>query len=216
MNILIVEGESDKGFFSEICKKLNLNTDIKVGTPKDWDGYNSKEGVFTLLDTLLLSSGDEGHSDCIAAIVDADYINHGQGREKTLKRASEIIQGHGFKPAKKSNFGYLFENDEGLPTIGLWIMPTNEHNEGMLEDWIKLTKSETENNLFEKATTTISQISEPKFKPHLTSKAEVATWLAWQKTPGHGFYYLVTEKLLDEEQENYKALCLWLKEVFNH
>ena len=34
--ILLVEGESDKGFFEGICKKNNLDTSVQVAPQKNW------------------------------------------------------------------------------------------------------------------------------------------------------------------------------------
>lgn len=86
--------------------------------------------------------------------------------------------------------------------------------EGMLEDWIKTCISPDEITLFQKACTSVQQLAEPKFKKHLQTKAEIATWLAWQKSPGHGLYAVINNDLLDENCEVYKELCEWLDTTF--
>jgi hypothetical protein len=46
------------------------------------------------------------------------------------------------------------------------------------------------------------------------SKAEVATWLAWQKRPGHGLDSAVREGLLDTGSHGYLQLVAWLNQIF--
>ena len=213
--ILLVEGDSDKSFFEKICKKLSLNTTTVV-PPKDIGGtHNTKQGVLNQIPTLLKQLND-GQTTNIAAIVDADYVDtHGLGCQKTIEQIAEILNNFDFQ--LKTNIanknGLYFENLDGLPDFGLWVMPDNKQN-GMLEDWIKSCIKEDEKVLFQHATDVVQNLPHPKFKPHLTTKAEVATWLAWQKTPGHGLYSAVKEELLDENSVMFQNLCKWLKDIF--
>jgi hypothetical protein len=84
----------------------------------------------------------------------------------------------------------------------------------MLEDWIKSCISKDEKPLFQEACNAVDNITKPKFKSHLKTKAEIATWLSWQKTPGHGLYNIMKEQLLDEEHASFKSLSAWLKEIY--
>jgi len=89
--LLLVEGDADRSFFKIIIEKLSLNTTVKVALPKEINGeFNSKEGVFNLL-KILLSQLDDGNFTHIAAIVDSDYIEYGQGYQKTITRISSIL-----------------------------------------------------------------------------------------------------------------------------
>ena len=74
-----------------------------------------------------------------------------------------------------------FLGREDVPTdIGVWVMPDNQ-NTGMLEDWAKQCLHPQERALFAHARESVKNLPEPpKFKPLQRSKAEVATWLAWQ------------------------------------
>lgn len=213
--ILLVEGEADKGFFDEICKKLSLDTAVLVAPPKDLGGtHNSKEGVKNLLKTLLAQLED-GQISHIAVVVDADYGQHGGGYQRTIDSLSEIVGRSGFVLENNSSpkSGLCFKNSDGLADFGLWIMPNNQQ-EGMLEDWIKSCINESEQALFQQAIDAVQDISTPKFPAHLSSKAEVATWLAWQKQPGHGLYAAITDQLLDNEHPLFTELKQWLHKVF--
>ncbi|MCK5720641.1 MAG: hypothetical protein KAH84_11950 [Thiomargarita sp.] len=213
--ILLVEGTSDKSFFEKICKNLSLDATVKVTPPKDIGGtHNSKGGVLNQI-PILLPQLNDGQKTNIAAIVDADYIRHGSGYQKTIEQIAKILNDFDFqlKTDIPNKNGLYFENSDGLPDFGLWVMPDNKQ-EGMLEDWIKSCIKDDENSLFQHASDTVHNLSHPKFKPHLTTKAEIATWLAWQKTPGHGLYSAINDKLLDEDSIIYQNLCRWLKDIF--
>ena len=184
--VLLVEGESDKGFFEQICKLLALDTEIRVASPKDLEGgRNSKQGVFNLLPTLLPFLLIEDGLTHIAIIVDADYLAlNGLGFQKTIDRVSDIVKPFGFNWDQNAASGIIYKHSDGLADFGLWIMPDNQ-NEGMLEDLIKACVDQSEQALFKQAQSVVNNIPHPKFPSHLTSKAEVATWLALQKQPGH-------------------------------
>ncbi len=215
--ILLVEGEADKGFFEEICKNSNLDTSVKVAPPKELGGYhNTKGGVINHLRDVLLPQLADGSITDIATIVDADYVIHGSGYDSTLNRLSGVLAPYGFnlEIGQAESNGLCFKNSDGLADFGLWIMPRNQH-EGMLEDWVKSCVDETEKELFEHATNVVEQLENlKKFQNHKTSKAEVATWLAWQKEPGHGLYHLVTEGLLNRQRPLFVELEQWLEKVF--
>ncbi len=213
--ILLVEGETDKSFFEEICKKLSLNTTVQVAPPRDLGGtHNTKGGVLNHL-KILLPQLEDGQLTNIAVIVDADYIEHGSGGQKTVEQVSDVLESFDFtlKNSTSNQEGLLFKHSDGLGDFGLWVMPNN-NREGMLEDWIIECIKNDETALFQQATTAVQQLSSPKFKTHLQAKAEVATWLAWQKTPGHGLYSVMKEGLLDENSVLYTKLGNWLKSIF--
>ncbi|MDM8544953.1 hypothetical protein QUF61_00520 [Candidatus Venteria ishoeyi] len=213
--ILLVEGDSDKSFFEKICKKLSLDNSVQVAPPKDvGGGRNSKEGVFQRLEILLPQLAD-GQLTHIAVVIDADYVEcNGLGLQRTIERVSKIVKPFDFELRQDDRKkGLYFKHSDGFSDFGLWVMPDNE-NEGMLEDWIKPCIKNDESELFEKASQAVASLSSPKFKPHLKTKAKIATWLAWQKQPGHGLYWAIKENLLDEDIEYYKNLENWLVQIF--
>lgn len=80
---------------------------------------------------------------------------------------------------------------------------------------ILLVEGDADKSFFQKICKNLSlDIPTPKFPAHLTSKAEVATWLAWQKQPGHGLYAVIKDQLLDYESPLFKELERWLLNVF--
>lgn len=219
--VLLVEGEADRGFFEQVCQTFNLNPQIKVAPPKDFQADydnplpNGKQNVLNLLSDLLPDLLDESSQvKRLAAIIDADYDNtNGLGFERTLKHVKKIAAEYEFALLESNSNGLIF--NKGDLEFGLWILPNNQLD-GMLEDFIKTCLKSDEQILLNHATETIHAIPAPKFNKtiHLT-KAEIATWLAWQKTPGHGFYVSVKDNLLQTDHALFQELEQWLKMIFN-
>ncbi len=213
-HVLLVEGVADRDFFQQVCKSLKLNPLITVATSKDYLGIrNTKEDVFKLLPDLLTQIGI-GKIERLAVIVDADKVEHGSGYEKTLNKVKEITENQGFALTENQTNGLIFKHNGDLADFGLWVMPNN-HDEGMLENFIKQCVKTDELPLFNHAVQSVQNLPGPrKFEPHHEIKAEVATWLAWQKKPGHGLYHSVQVDLLDTNHALFQEMAQWLKKIF--
>jgi hypothetical protein len=213
-HVLLVEGFADRDFFEQVCKLLDLSPLVTVATSKDYQGArNTKEDIFKLLPDLLTQIGI-GKIERLAVVVDADKLEHGSGYEKTLNKVKEITANQGFALAENQTNGLIFKHNEELTDFGLWIMPNNQ-DEGMLENFIKQCVKNDELPLFNHAVQTVQNLPEPKkFEPHHETKAEVATWLAWQKKPGHGLYHSVQVDLLDTNHALFQEMAQWLKKIF--
>ena len=213
-HILLVEGESDRSFFEAVCKTLKLQPSVTVAPPKDVGGsHNTKEGVFNHLPILLNQLGDAQITH-LAVVVDADSAVNGGGCQRAIDKVTKIVEPYGFTLASNPVGGVFFQNDDGLADFGLWVMPNNS-DEGMLEDWIKSCIHPGEHQLFAHAETVVDKLPQPKFKPIHISKAEVATWLAWQKQPGHGLYRAIEDQLIDRNSALFKELCIWLTHIYS-
>ena len=212
--VLLVEGYGDRDFFEQVCKNLSPKPTVTVATPKDYQpGMNSKEDVFKLLPGLLKRI-EAKELERLAVVVDADKAEHGSGYEKTIARFVQIFTEYGFALEESSTNGLLFKHSDELADIGVWIMPNNQRD-GILEEFIKECVSETEQSLFNYAVQVVESLPEPKkFAKHHYSKAEVATWIAWQKPPEYGLYTAVKNNLLNTENALFQKLQNWLQQVF--
>lgn len=215
-HILLVEGKSDEAFYNEVFKKINIKASVKVAPPRSLGGQaNNKEGVFSLLPALLKQLTD-GSLSRLAVVVDADFVAaHGLGFARTLERLTAILRGFGFDAVQRPGVsGFLFTHAEGFHDVGVWIMPNNR-DDGMLEDWIKLSLDPAEQNLFTQAVNSCAALKAPKFKPIHKIKANVATWLSWQAAPGRGMEYSIQENLVDWTSPSGQHLVSWLVHVFS-
>ncbi len=218
-SLLLVEGEADKGFFIELCRQWQLHPRIQVAPPKEVGGKkDTKQGIYNHLPMLLRQLNDGGLKQ-LAVIVDADHqsVNPPDGFNNTLSKVTEIVTSHGFalKPDQQSPpCGLIFQHNDGLSDLGLWIMPNNQ-DEGMLEDFLKTCIYRHEQPYFNHAAQAIAKLPAPKFKTHHNSKAEIATWLAWQKKPGHGLYASVNDDLLDKNNALFQQLGAWLQHIYS-
>jgi hypothetical protein len=211
--ILLVEGEADRAFFELICRNVGLGNTVTVAPPKDLAGaHNSREGVFNHL-PLLLKQLNDGTVKRLAVVLDADSPPNG-GFAPTRDRVTEIVGPFGYGSPANTHGGLCYGNSDGLADFGLWIMPNNGAV-GMLEDWIKQCVHADERALLSHAEGAVAALpGTPKFSPIHLSKAEVATWLAWQKRPGHGLYSAVTDGLIDTKHSGYLELAGWLQHLF--
>ena len=214
-NILLVEGEADRGFFEALCRMLSISADVRVATSKDTGGaHNTKEGVLSHLTSALLPQLQDGQLKRIGVVVDADRAAHGSGYAATLQRFTDALAQGGYQSNPAAASGLVFTHQDGLADLGLWVMPNNA-DEGMLEDWIKPCVHPGEGTLYKHAELSIDAIpGGPKFQPLHRSKAEVATWLAWQKKPEHGLYNAAQPDLLNTSAPLFTELHAWLKHVF--
>lgn len=214
---LLVEGDNDRLFFELCCERNARLSNIQVGPPSSYGSTDGKNNAIDLLPTLLAQMND-GAVTHLALVLDADAPKtDGLGFAKTW----DVVTGHlytaGYKQQTrpiKATAGLIFEHSDGLPDVGLWIMPNNFDN-GFLEDFIKKSLLGTEKSLFHLAARAVDELPMPKkFKAHHLSKAEVATYMAWQANPGQGMHGTIGGKLLDFNKGLGKQFIDWLNKVY--
>ncbi|WP_341686719.1 DUF3226 domain-containing protein [Limnohabitans sp.] len=214
--ILLVEGEADRGFFEALSRRLAVQLEtVNIGTPKSVGKKDTKQGVLHALPTYVQQLAD-GQIEHLAVVLDADSAaSGGLGFAKTLAQLTAVLTPLGFTHDSTASPGLLFNHSNGLNPFGAWIMPNNAAD-GMLEDWVKSCIAPAESALLGHAQSSIAAIpGGPKFKPVHQTKAEVATWLAWQAKPDHGLHKVAEEAgLLDEAAQPFVDLCAWLKRIF--
>lgn len=215
-NVLLVEGESDRGFFEVLCKRWQLAVQVKVSTPRDaGHARDTKQAAFDVLERSYLPQMADGQIERLAIAIDTDQHANGGGFARTLDQLSQRLTPAGYQQrAGYGAGGFFFGHSDGLNDLGAWLMPNNA-DDGMLEDWIQLNLHPHEAVLMQHVKTSIDQIpGGPKFKPLRRSKAEVATWLAWQFEPDHGLWQAAKPDLLDDTAPQLQALKTWLMRVF--
>ena len=221
-NILIVEGEGDRSCLEQLCHTLKISPDIVLpATPKDLldDGYDSKQGVYIALeDRLDLLKQADSPLKRLAIIVDADQAKDGQSFHTTFDTITQRLKAfdyHFDSQASNDSSGLIFSHsDLGFNPIGVWIMPNNSAD-GAIESWISECIDPVKCDLFPHAQTVVNGLSTSfnrTFTGNKKAKADVATWLAWQRSPSIGLYAAVP--LLNTQSTHYQNLVTWLNYVF--
>lgn len=211
--ILIVEGQGDKVFFEKLFDKIGFNIGVKIHSPKDYNfDKDGKKRAITLLETLIkqLIDGSISH---LGIVLDADFVSDHWGFEVTFEKIKKLLKKSEYGDPEIKFSGLAFPHLNGLGSIGLWIMPDNS-SEGMLEDWIKQSVQDSEKSLLGHAIDTTKKLFNKKFKPIHNSKAEVATWMAWQKRPGCGFDQTIDDSLINLQSKNMIQLVNWIKYIY--
>lgn len=216
---LLVEGEADRGFFEVLCRSLGLDTQVEVAPPRRFGArHDTKQAVLNTLPLLLENLVDK-EDGRLAVVVDADNVEHGSGFTRTVEQFANKVADYGYQCATNVDLqpcGVFFTHDDGLCDLGLWVMPNNA-DEGMLEHWLARCIKAEEQPLFDHVREVIDGLPfDQKFKELHRPKAEIATWLAWQKRPGEGLYNALEADLLDTENCLYKALADWLVRIFRN
>lgn len=215
-NTLLVEGGDDRDFFSAYCDLLGVKN-VNVIPPKTLDA-STGDGCGNLIANLpiLLQQIKAGDVDRLAIILDADYPpdNNG-GFSKKFQLITDKLTQFGYITPAKPNYkiGDIFTHSDGLPPIGLWIMPDHQ-GDGMLEGFVgNMVSDVTQISLLKHAEQSISTLPTTLFDKtlHLT-KAKVFTWRAWQKRPGASLSKALQDGILDRSRTaNFES---WLMKVF--
>ncbi len=212
--VLLVEGIADVAFYSSFYRE-SVARSIEVMTPRRAGAcVDSKTNAIHVLPTLLPQLDDASINN-LGIVVDADYRDeHGLGFADTLGKIREKVFAHGYSAERRlQEGGFLFEHPDGLPPFGAWIMPDNR-SDGMLEDFLQKSVAENQKALHHHASSIVEGLREPLFKPIHLAKAEVATWLSWQKMPGARVESTVGEHLINLASPECRAFDSWLREVF--
>lgn len=212
---LLVEGEADELFFKLCLQRAQLANQVAVGPPRTYGAKKDGKGNAISLLPKMIKQLDDGSLERVAIVVDADKESSGGlGYQQTFQKVKEAVHEYGFtNPYRVAECGFLFKHNNGLPELGLWIMPDN-HSDGLLEDFVIKLAQHKDQDLLEEARAAVAKIKTQKFKPHHRSKAEAATWLAWQEIPCLGLHGALSNNLIDWSRPPAKPFEEWLKAVF--
>ncbi|MDJ0837056.1 MAG: hypothetical protein QNK37_11110 [Acidobacteriota bacterium] len=132
---------------------------------------------------------------------------------------TERLKSHGYRIPQKApalaNQGSVFKHNDGLPSVGLYLMPDHKDN-GMLEDllWENLLDDEVTEDLRRYAEKVIKGLPHRRFTENHQTKALLYSWLAWQKRPGQTMDVTIHGKLLDYDRETPVGFFKWFSRVF--
>lgn len=213
---LIIEG-NDSWVLAELWRKHLPNPKgyptkeiLKAkGFFKPAGGY---ENVPRLISTTLLTEGLTN----LGIVVDANE----KGVENRWDAIRNRLQNK-FRKEILANFspepGGIIVKAEGLPTVGVWIMPDNQTN-GYLEHFLSdMIPPKGKDELWNHTQQVLEDLQQQRFcefsKIH-HKKALVRTWLAWQKEPGLSYGTALSMGYFDAEVETAKPFVEWIANTF--
>ncbi len=207
---LIVEGQTDTLFFEALIQKKQLSVKIEP-----------HHGITKIPDLLTAYFDDlqDGTIKRLGIVADADHTTpKGQGGfNKRWQLLTKPLKEMGYEitaPPSQRYAGSLFTHAEGLPLVGLWLMP-NHQSDGMLEDLIKQTVyGDQQLTLLQTATTCLEQLPVTLFQPHHHTKATIYSWLAWQTRPGQALVSTINADLINLHSQEMQAFIKWLHDLF--
>jgi len=203
----------------QICTKHGLNR------PK---GFQSKK-VFEQKFALKNKNGEPLGKDEVLGYVDeisktadlqafAIVIDADKSVPSTWQSACATLQKLGYTdlPAEIPKDGAIIvDADPDLAKVGVWIMPDNE-NRGEIEDFF-LQMISLNDFYLQRAKASVKElILEEKnlFAASDRSKAEVHTWLAWQKDPGKSMGIAIKSNWIDHKFPLAERFARWFANVF--
>lgn len=224
--ILFVEGADDQHSVWAICEHFKVEETFSIEVP-DGEGkiptkkthQNELGGIDNVLKAarLNLIAGSSA-VERLGIVIDAD-----QGLDSQWKKVLNILTKAGFKeenlPESPNADGTVIIQ-EYLPTFGVWIMPDNVTDRGMLEDFLEFLVPDKENNpIWSKALKCSQEVSEEveeemRFNDIHLSKARIHAYLAWQDEPGKPFGLSITAKYLQADNPKCEKFVEWLNRLF--
>jgi hypothetical protein len=199
-SVLLLEGNDDCYIVEKFCNNNEIEFNFCFYNCK---GYNK---ILTKLNALLR---ENTQPEVIGVILDADndisksYQDIKSKAETFYKKLPDIIPKKG-----------LIHNENGLPKLGIWIMPNNKDNGALEEFYLELaTDIDTDfiNDVIEQAT----RKNLTSFKKQHKTKAIMHTYFSWQNTPSTPLHSSINKIALDNDKDIAKAFKKWLTDLFN-
>ncbi len=206
--ILLVEGKDDEHVIYAIRDIYEIS--------KDSFKIKDKKGIENVLEETDSTLIDGNPDNCLGIVIDAD-----EDLKIQWQRITSILRkadyDNGIIPDIPDANGTVIKQ-EFKPTFGVWIMPDNVITRGYLETFLTFLVPEPENNKnWQKAKSCVDSLEDKPFIKQVadhTTKAEIHTYLAWQKEPGKPFGTAITAKYLQTENPNCNKFAEWLKRLF--
>lgn len=206
-NNIVVEGPDDFHAIHALLKHYGLEKKVEV---RDAGG-----GIDKLLKSMMVELRP-GSSDDYAYVVDADAAGVEEDKQFearwTSMRDRLLRCGYTNVPSTPNPAG-VYSQQTDLPRVGVWMMPDNQVR-GALEDFVELliTPGDLLWPFAQQCVRTLPE--EPRFAEVHRLKAEIHTWLAWQKSPGYPIGRAITARYLDAQAPQAVIFVDWVRRVF--
>ncbi len=214
MKILIVEGNQDKDFISQLFRRRKI--DPKQNYDPDFE-IVSYHGYAKLIKRFGVQLNENNQTVGIIVDADTELKAHWEDLKKEF-----VKRGYQNLPRDPDPKGTIIESDDPLlPKLGIWLMPDNQLD-GTLETFIQFLIPDREQDkifiLAEKIVNDLIQQGENKFSKSDKTKATLHIWLALQEEPGLSlgqainYRFLKKDYILDDKKAT--PFLQWLQKLF--
>ena len=222
VKILLVEGKNDFHLIKQLIGKYNIYSDELKGQNNYLIENATNIGVRplggkTAVNKVLKNYLVDGDTHQLGIVVDAD-----ESATSTYQSIVDFVakqNGIAEFPSTLATTGIIttYTRPPQPPLrLGLWIMPDNQDT-GFLEHFASELIPPTD-QLWPLAQQTITNLPERRYpttpRDH-TRKAELHTWLAWQKEPGKPMGIAVRSDYLQHDALLAQNFVTWIRAVFN-
>lgn len=199
---LLVEGKDDLHVVAHIVKNHSLEDNFEI---------IDCEGVDNVADNLIAYINKR--VQVIGIVVDAD-----EQLDSRWESLSNTLLQQGYTVPKEIDpNGTIISAVGRNPRIGIWLMPDNKQEPGMLEHFVA-TLIPPDDLLKPVAWEILNRLETDKltkYKPVHASKALIHTWLAWQEDPGTPMGLAITKTYLDHNTVLCEQFAKWLNALFS-
>jgi hypothetical protein len=200
-SVLLVEGANDCHVTLALCKKHHIDETFGIYE------CGSDDKALKRMNALIASPN---RPKTIGLLLDADRPNlagrWASVQQKLLRHKIQL-------PPVPALSGTIVAASDGLPRLGVWLMPNNVID-GMLEDFCKEMIDSEAAATVEQCLTIAEQSGHTSFKQVHRSKAFVHTYLAWQDEPGRPLGQAITASVLSGDTPTANNFVQWLAELF--
>lgn len=211
--VLLSEGPDDRNVLYHLLTYHRLPLAGRQGREDGRIALEEGGGIDGVLKRLRLELKPQDEDVAIArlgVVVDAD-----ERIEERWQALRDIVLGAGYSqvPARPDPQGTIIE-EPGRIGLGFWLMPDNQLA-GSLERFAQLLLP-ADDRLWPKASAAVEQLpaEERLFREGDMLKAQLHTWLAWQREPGRPIGQAINNRYLDPNAPQAQLLVAWLRRVF--
>jgi hypothetical protein len=211
--LLLVEGVNDLNFLCQLFVRRGIYEYDKKQNEFVPKGFSSLEkGSYPELKASLIEEFKNEELETIGIIVDADTDIQKRWEELTKHFQKEL--GYSNFPPQPDPKGCVIEETEDQKRLGIWLMPDNTEN-GIIEHFVTwMIHHRDTNPLWQHVEKSIDTLPVQQFHSKDLAKAQIATWMAWQKSPGYPISYAIFQEYVDPHSTAADPFINWIKELF--
>lgn len=200
-HVLLVEGLDDCHVIMALCKAHNV--------PQHFGLYDcgNDDRVLKRANALVVQPQAP---QIIGIVLDAD-----NGTDRRWQSIKDKLKDYDYRfPETLPAEGTIIKTINGLPRLGVWLMPNNQV-QGMLEDLCLDMVDVHTRGVVAQAVQDAQDAGVCTFKQVHFSKAVVHTYLAWQDEPGFPLGLSITRTALKPSTQTATLFTDWLKRLFD-